>query len=60
MFIIDVKPIESIEELRVAVNDGRVRVRYHNVGTTISQLLKVKTKSFNNLFNDFYSFEMSH
>jgi len=43
--IIDVKPIESIEELRVAVNEERVRVRYYNMGTTISQLLKVKIKS---------------
>ncbi len=44
----DVKPIESIEELRVAVNDERVRVWYHNGGSYISRLLEVKMKNLNN------------
>jgi hypothetical protein len=46
----DLKPIESIEELRVAVNDERVRVWYYNKGTTVSQLLRVKISSLNFVF----------
>jgi hypothetical protein len=34
--------IETIEELRSAVNEGRVRVWYPNVGTAVDSLLKVK------------------
>ncbi len=40
-------PIKSIEELRIAVNDGRVRIWYFDVGNTISGLLKVKNKLSN-------------
>jgi hypothetical protein len=46
--IINVKPIESIEELRVAVNDERVRVWYHNRGTALGQLLRARMKKLNN------------
>jgi hypothetical protein len=39
----DANSIESIEELRIAVNEGRVRIRYRNVGTSMGALLEVKT-----------------
>ncbi len=34
-------PMKSIEDLRIAVNDGRVRIWYFDGGSTISALLKV-------------------
>jgi hypothetical protein len=50
--ITDADSVETIEELRRAVNDEKVRVWYNYVGSSIGQYLKVKLwESLNDLVN---------